>query len=216
MSAFVWDVHVGRYRDTKTGRYVAEATVREGVENVVAQASSNMRDLARRYRDTNMSLADFQKAMMREVKLAHTSAAMAAAGGRSQMTQSLWGRVGQIVREQYSYLQNFMTATLNGMQKLNGRFDARAMSYASAARATFENVRRVERAAAGYQFERNILHAKESCAQCRDLAAREWVPLGTLPPVGARTCRSNCRCTLAYRERFSVEIPDVAPLRAAS
>lgn len=216
MAQFVWVEKVGRYRDAATGQWVADAAVKAGVENVAAQAAVNMRALAMQYRTTNMEIADFQRAMMQEIKLAHIASALAAVGGRAAMTPSHWGRVGQLIREQYQYVQGMVTQTLDGVQRVNGRLDARAASYGSAVRATFENMRRFERAAAGYQYEKNILHANESCGQCRDLAAMGFVPMGTLTPVGMRQCRSNCRCTITYRERFEAEAPVELPALRAS
>ena len=119
-------------------------------------------------------------------------------GGRDAMTPERWGLVGSLVRQQYAYARRFADDVAAGRQRQNGTMDARARLYGQAGRATYELIRRRESAGAGFGYERNVLHAADHCAQCVAEAGRGWVPIGTLTPVGQRTCRTQCRCTLAY------------------
>lgn len=115
------------------------------------------------------------------------------------MTPQRWGAIGPAVREQYQYLRDFAAQIASGEQPLNGSLPARARQYGQSSRVQFERVRGEGQQRRGYQSERNVLHAGESCASCRAQTARGWVPIGSLVPVGSRTCRGNCKCEIRYR-----------------
>ena len=77
--------------------------------------------------------------------------------------------------------------------------------YGQASRTLYENIRRRESSDAGFRFERNVLHPADHCDQCVNQSALGTVPIGSLVPIGRRTCRSNCRCTLSYSKTIAVE-----------
>lgn len=199
MSEFTFSSKTGRYRDTATGRFVSDARLREGVDAAVDRSARLMGDAAARLRQDTISIEQFQAEMFAAVKDVHAASAMAAYGGRLQMSDARWGEVGARVRSEYGYVRNMVSQIIDGTQPLNGRFEARARSYASAGRITFETIQAREAAGRGYTEERNQIHSGESCRQCQGLAARGWVALGSLPLVGNRTCKQNCRCSIARR-----------------
>lgn len=87
---------------------------------------------------------------------------------------------------------------------LAGRIIARVKQYAQAARGTYETVRGRVAELAGYTEEMRVLHGNDHCEAsddrpgCPQLAGR-WAPIGTLPRIGAATCRRHCRCTFRFR-----------------
>lgn len=188
----------GRFRDPASGRFVSEARVREAVDAVADLASSRMAALSARWRAGELTTAEWISAQLTEIKAAHIASALAAYGGREQMTPERWGLVGQMIRREYGYARAMADDVLLGRQPMNGRLDARAAMYGQAARTSYENIRRREEAERGQAWEENHLHASESCSQCRAQTALGRVPIGTLVPVGGRTCRARCRCTLSY------------------
>lgn len=194
-----------RFRDLTTGRYISERQVRDFVDNIADHASQQLGGLSAQYRAGQITLTVWQAESRAVIKSSQIASALAAYGGRDQMTQARWGLVGQQIRAQYGYLARFADDVLAGRQRLNGRMDARARLYGQASRTLYENIRRRENAAAGQRFERNVRHASESCNQCVAQSSLGWVPIGTLVPVGQRTCRSNCRCTLSYSRSAAVE-----------
>lgn len=206
MASYRWDDRSGRFRDPTTGRYISERAVRDAVDATVDLAASRMATLASDFRAGTLNAQQFLDGMMTEIKSVQIATALAAYGGREQMTASRWGTVGQFIRQQYAYARQMVADVLDGKQRMNGRLDARARQYAQSGRATYENIRRREMAQAGMAFERNVLHAEESCGQCLAESERGWVPIGTLSPVGMRTCRGNCKCTIAFaRTRSEAE-----------
>lgn len=200
-----WSNESQRFRDLRTGRYISERAVRDFVDNIADLASQQLGTLSSQYRAGQITLTVWQAESRAIIKASQIASALAAYGGRGQMTPARWGVVGQQIRTQYAYLTRFADDVLSGRQRQNGRMDARARQYGQASRSLYENIRRRESAAAGLQYERNIRHAVESCGQCVNQSSQGWVPIGTLVPVGQRTCRSSCRCTLAYSRTAVVD-----------
>lgn len=199
MAEFTFDPRPGRYRDVESGRFVSAAQVREAVDATADLSAERMADAAARLRSGAITVEQWQAEMYAHVKDVHVAEALAGYGGREQMTPQRWGFVGARVRAEYGYVRNLTSEIIDGRQPLNASLDARVRQYAQAGRVTFETVQAREAAARGQNEERNILHARESCAECRGLAARGWVQRGTLPMVGARTCKNYCRCTIDRR-----------------
>ncbi len=181
------------------GQFVSEARVRSVIDAVADHASDRMAAASQALLEGRSSLAAWQAEMQATLKLAHVSAGVLARGGVQQMTPSRWGALGPTIREQYKFLANFAGQIASGDQPLNGSLTARSRQYGQAARVTFERIRGAEQQQRGYRSCRNVLHAGESCSQCRSEASRGWVPVGSLVPVGSRICRSNCRCTVSFR-----------------
>lgn len=189
----------GRYRDRATGRFVSELTVRGDLDKYIDAKNAKLDSLTTQLRNREISLADWQTQMRNELRTAHTNAAMVARGGRDQMTNADWGRTGRELRTQYEYLDKWAADIASGKVKLDGRANIRAQLYGDASRSTYEQNRRAVASVNGYTQERRILHAKESCTDCLEYAARGWQPIGTLPRIGESVCRTNCKCTFEYK-----------------
>lgn len=204
MPEFTFDPGSGRYRDT-AGRFISAARVREGVDATVDLSARRMGEIAAQLRAESVTVERFQAEMLRHVKDVHVANALAAYGGREQMTPERWGYVGARIRSEYGYVRGMTAEILDGRQPLNGRLNARARQYAQAGRVTYEAVMAREAGGRGQTEEKNTLHASESCEQCRSLSALGWVVLGTLPMVGSRTCKGQCRCTISRRRSREAE-----------
>lgn len=198
--AYGWNPFAGRYVERKTGLFVPFQEVRAELERLVEHAATSVRDLTAQLRARQISLAEWQLGMGREMKLLHAASAAAGRGGWAQMTGSDWGWVGAQLRAQYTYLARFARQIESGTQKLDGRLLVRAEQYARAARTTYEQMRlRTEHLVGKKTQGRRILHARESCAGCIAEAARGWVAIETMAPIGVFECRHNCRCSLEFR-----------------
>lgn len=196
--AYTYDRRLGRYRDSR-GRLISNSVVRDAVDNVADLASKRLGDLARGLQNATVSLADWHTQSMAEIKAAHVATGVAARGGWKQMAPADWGRIGQRIRREYGYLRTFATDIASGKQPLDGRLVARAEMYGQAARMTYEAIKAADDKARGMLVERNVLHGRDHCGQCPKLAARGWVPIGSLPPIGSRLCRVRDRCTIERR-----------------
>ncbi len=188
-----------RYRDA-SGRFIANSEINTAVDRVIVSASDNIVTLTDRFQSGAITLDQWQAGMVAELKPLHLGAAMIGRGGQAQMTFGDWGWTGQRLRTQYGYLRNFAQQIATGAWPMDGRLAARAAMYAEAARATHREMIRRVGMMQGRQRERNLLGAAENhCPDCPELSSYGWVPIGTLPPVGGRSCRSRCRCTIVTR-----------------
>lgn len=201
-SQYGWNESSGRYIDLQTGRFVKFSDVRGALESVMDASGVRMNTLTQQLIDQKLSLAEWQSGMMEQIKISHTAAAASARGGWAQMSQSDWGAVGRMIRQQYGYLRNFANQIASGEQKLDGRALVRADLYAQAARGTFEEIqRRYQRLMNGMEEEARILGEADHCKGCLAQAALGFKPIGTLDPIGAEECITNCHCRFIYRKR---------------
>lgn len=187
----------GRYRDTSTGRYVQGATVRRELDRYLDTADP-AKALAEALRGRQVSLADWEVAMRRHVKNVNLNAIALERGGWSNLTPSDFGRVGQIVREQYAYLKGFAADIASGKQRLDGTLGTRAKLYSQAARTSLYKSKAANMSG-GVTHQRSIRSARDSCRQCLDLDRKVFrIDDPSFPLPGQRICRANCQCHLEY------------------
>lgn len=194
---FRWSPKAGRYVKAN-GRFLSKAEVRAGIDAALAKEGAKAVRLSQELRNGTISLGQWRSEMREMVKTVHVYNGAIAKGGFAQMTKADYGRVGQIVRREYGFLEKFAEGISNGTVPLDGRLEQRAIQYAEAGRGTYHQIERTVMMEAGYTREFNILHPAEHCGGCLAETARGKVPIGSLVPVGSRTCRRRCRCTLGY------------------
>jgi hypothetical protein len=203
-TGYAWDRASARYRNLQTGRYVSEASVRGLGERFAIEAvGSNIELLTDRFIDGKIDLETWQRGMAREIKDAHVVSAMLGRGGRDQMTQADWGRLGARLREQYRYLNRFAREIANG-QLSPAQIRARAAMYARSARTSYFDGLTSAKREAGFEEEQRVLGVAEHCDDCPPLAGY-WAPIGSLPPIGESQCLTNCRCSKKYRKHVLVD-----------
>lgn len=193
-----WNDVAGRYI-ASNGRFVSQQAVSNALQSTIDQQAKTVANLTTQFKNGGISLAEWRMGMGQAIKTTHLASSALANGGWAQMTQADYGRVGQIVRQQYQYLDRFAQQIADGTQKLDGTLERRARMYADAGRMTYESAQRAEARIRGYDEERNVRHAQDSCAGCLEATAAGWVAIGTLPLPGQRDCVTNCKCTLEQR-----------------
>jgi hypothetical protein len=198
--AFSFSPETGRYRDVATGRLIREEPIRRALDQVINAQAATVRQLTQSLIDGQIGLDVWQAQMMSSIKSVHIVGATLANGGWSQMDQSDWGWTGSArIRPQYAYLRDFAAQLANGKQPLNGSALARAELYAQAGRATHRAAQERLAKQRGMEREKSNLGAADHCSSCLTEAARGWQPVGSLIPVGARTCLSRCHCWFTYQ-----------------
>jgi hypothetical protein len=198
MPEFTYSPETLRYRNVATGRFVAESTVRAGVDAVADLTSEKMAALSGRLLSGGVTLAEWETQARQLIKDAHVATGIAAKGGKAMMAPADWLVIAREVKTEYRFLHGMAEDIASGKQPLDGRLTARSRQYGQAARGTHAAMTGRERRNSGFRFERNILSAG-ACSGCQAESARGLVPIGTLIPVGSRLpCRANCRCRLAY------------------
>lgn len=191
------------------GRAVSLVEVRKALDTLLDGKARNIGQLAEGLRSGTLSLSEWQTAMMTEIKDAHLIGAAMERGGWANMTQSDFGRVGRLVRDEYDYLRKFGDAIAAGDVPLDGRFVRRAQLYGEAGRDTFYNFASVNMRRLEFDEIASVLHARESCMGCIEEAGKGFVPITelgvTFKPIGSRTCLSRCKCSYIYRRSASGE-----------
>ncbi len=193
-----WNQTAGRYVDGR-GRFVSREAVTNAMYDAADNAGKRMATASKKLRDGKLTIQQWQLQMRAEIKTVHLFSGAGAKGGWAQLSQADFGRIGQRIREQYRFLDRMATQIANGTQKLNGTFIRRSELYGNAGRQTFMLVERADKESRGMTEERCLLRGSQHCAECPGEAAKGWVPIGTLVPVGGRICNQNCRCIFEYR-----------------
>ena len=197
-----WNSKAKRYINS-SGDFVKFDTIRFELDKVLDDISLDMRKLSQSFRAGNIDGATLQREGMLLIKQAHLTGGALEKGGWFQMTQSDFGRVGQVVRGEYEFFRNMLKDIESGKQKLNGSLDARMALYGQMGRSTFHGFETETMIELGKVGESNILSGRDHCKDdiregCPTQTAKGIVPIGTLVPIGRRTCLSNCRCRKQY------------------
>lgn len=197
---YTWDPSTQQYRGPD-GRFVPRSEVRAALEKSLNKEMSKAKDLAQSLRMGRISLAVWRQEMRDMIKNVHLFSAALARGGWAQVTQADYGRVGNIVRGEYGFLERFAQGVANGTVEINSWFQDRALMYAEAGWDTYFQVETAAMKEAGFRFESNILSPVENCTgsgSCVEQTARGKVKIGALIPIGRRRCLRRCRCHKEY------------------
>ncbi len=196
---YEWAPNIGRYRDPNTGRFVSRDVIRAGVDQFIVASQRRITAISAELREGKINLAQWQAIMREEIKTTQLMAEALLRGGWDQMTQADYGRVGQRVREQYAFLDDFTEKLRTGEMITDGQFMNYARMYATAARVGFHEGLADQLVQAGYTEELNVLHPAEHCSECVAATDAGWVPIGTNAPIGTRKCLGNDKCQMKYR-----------------
>ena len=198
---FTWDAAAGRYRGAN-GRFVAASRIEAlGESYITGAAIANVENMTQRFIDGGIPLEVWQERMKQEIKDTYLVELQIGRGGRNALTYSDWGRVGQLLREQYRYLRNFAEEIKAGNLSA-AEIMRRAKMYANGAKRAFWIGKTAAMEGAGFDEERRDLSPAEHCVSCIGYAEQGWQPIGSLPEPGeASECLTNCKCTKRYRKR---------------
>jgi hypothetical protein len=193
LAQYTWNPKTRQYIGAD-GRFVRRKQVKDALEQVIEVASDDIEAIAHKLQDGKINLSEWFNQTAAKIKVINVASAAVAVGGTHALTPSILGSTGARIKTQYEFLRNFAHQIENGL-KLDGAFIARARLYGRSGRPTFEAIARKGDIAAGFKFERRILHPVEHCDQCIDQADMGWQEAGVLLPIGECTCMNNCRCT---------------------
>lgn len=156
-----------RYRSDSTGRFIAKSVVTEIRDAVVDAAADEARDLAGKVVRGEITAAEFRDGMRVAIRNSHGANYIFGKGGVRSMTPSDWGRMGQSLREQYAYLEDFIRDIQGGIVS-EAQAANRAKMYTDGGVKAFEMGQ-----------------------------AATWGVAGTIPEYPGENCegRSNCRCS---------------------
>lgn len=183
---------------TPGGAQIDPARVRSAVDTVIDAQRGKTAALTERLRTGQLPLHEWEAQLHADLKALHVAIGTVAYGGTAQMSPAFYGFLGSELKKQYGYANAFAQQIAAGQQRLDGTLGARADLYPEAARGTYYAVLTRQAARRGATQARRVLRAAEHCAGCATEAAKAWVPLGSLAPLGSQACRSRCRCQVEY------------------
>lgn len=202
---FEFDDATGQYRNVRTGRFVSPLTVRSALDDYWDAKIEEGRALSLQLRNRTISIQQWQEGMENLTAKVNLVGASAAKGGWHNMETADFGRVGQLIKQEFGGvkgqhlgLRGFAKQIEQGLP-LDGRFLQRAEQYLSTGRHTFHVVETREMKARGQNQQRYIRHARDSCVECVELVALGWHETGSTPEPGERICKRKCRCGKEYR-----------------
>jgi len=167
-SPWQWDDSAKRYRDTTTGRFISQRKAVTLRDYFIEARKSDMDGLTRQLLEHNITVQQWVLEMRQQVKDTYIAEYMLARGGRNNMTQADWGRLGGMLRDQYGYVNRF-AQDIDAGKVSGGQIQTRARMYVDSATQAFERAK------------------TESLGVPR---------LPQYPGDGQTVCRANCQCHL--------------------
>jgi hypothetical protein len=202
-----FDKATNRYRDER-GRFLSAKSVQALVDGRIGKLDATLRRYTRMLVDGSITLDQWQGSMREAIKAAHIQATIIGNGGRESMGSAEYGRIGQRLRQEYAYLQQFASDLLE--QRVSAPMAlARASLYANSVRGSFWEGQSIRQEKQGYGLMQRVLDpGAQHCQDCLDYAARGIVPIGSVPLPGQRcACRARCRCFVRFSRQQAPPVP---------
>jgi hypothetical protein len=176
----------------------ASLRIRGLLDKAIDESAQAARELGDKLVARDTSMERWLSGMEASTLGSHGTAAALAVGGWDNMTQENRDVLSGPLQLHLLKLEQLALGIAAGLILLNRSITSRSAMYVKAAVSTYEVVVSVK-ARTEFAEEMSTLHATESCDGCIGEAAKGWVPVGTLIPIGERECGVHCRCTLQYR-----------------
>ena len=198
----------GRYRDLSSGKFVGRGVILRHVDRQSNFLSRTLQLHAIALTEGQISLGEFQRRMMHDLKRSHIRLAALGSGGKLGLNNRIYGASGQRLKEEYGYLRNFVRAIHKG-ELSSSQIINRARLYGKSSKSAFHKAEQIKRAEnnAVWGWRRLDPNANH-CPECPNYATKGYVLLSQIVPIGFQcSCRGNCRCSIVYKysSRLSLE-----------
>ena len=202
-----YDTNLGRYR-RPSGQFMSQKAVMALVDGRIDKLGQQLRRFTQMLADGNITIDQWQGSVREAIKAAHIQATVLGHGGKDGMGSAEYGRIGQRLRAEYTYLQKFAGDILAGRVSTAMAL-ARVQLYAESVRGSYWEGSTIRQERQGYSLMRRILDPQaQHCDDCVRYARAGLVALGSLPMPGQRCeCRSRCRCSVEYRRNAVPTVP---------
>ena len=186
----LWEFKNNRYRLTsegaqslggRPGSFLSESRILEIRDALIGSHKDDVALWAQQLANGDLSMRRWTTNMQGMIKNSHIQEYVLGRGGRGNMTQSDWGRLGHDIRDQYAYLRGFAEDIIAGRYEgksadtIMAQLTGRGGLYTESSSASFE---------LGF------------------LAGKGLDPsmLSQVPGDGKTQCMTNCKCHLVIRE----------------
>ena len=160
-----WNQNTHRYRNTATNRIITENTLIGVRDDLIEVWRYRVQDLADDLVTGKLTIQEWTLSMRREVSNIFSSQYLLAKGGRNAMFQADLDAIGEMLRTQYTFLQNFA-----------------------------EDVRAGELSQAQIAARSELYLDSSTQSHERGKAGRHGLVLPQYPGDGNQICLSRCRC----------------------
>lgn len=167
-SDFTWDQRLRRYRGPD-GRLMSKTEANRLRDEFIDQQVRFVDSLVDLLLEDKITMRDFQRELEERLRRSYMGQYAYGRGGRAMMTQSDYGRVGAILRNQYSYLRQFLNQIDDG-ELTPARIKQRASMYIGSSREAFNKGRQ-----------------------------QSWGISLPVHPARNTKCGSNCKCSWDIR-----------------
>jgi len=196
-----YDRKVGRYRNEK-GQFLSKKAVGAIVDGRISKLEQQLKSFTEKLVNGSITLDQWQGSVREAIKIAHIQVATIGYGGKAEMGRSEYGRIGQRLRSEYTYLQGFVRISAPMAM-------ARIGLYAQSVRGSYWQGTEMKEQQRGFSMMRRVLDNQAvHCQDCIGYAARGIVSIGSLPMPGVRCeCGARCKCSVVYYRGQAQVVP---------
>jgi hypothetical protein len=198
-----WDVKLGRYRYTNTGKLAPRSAVLALTDRFITQQKAELQSLGERLSAGAIDLGKFQQQAGEILRSIHSGSAILGKGGIDKMTQPDWDKAIAILKQQLYKGRDRVTGKPYGIKHLAEEWRSGTVSpaqlqmrlglYAQSGKLTYWEM--LKRSSSGLAIR--VLGAAEHCPECLEYAALPPQPIAQVVVPGvACSCRVNCRCAI--------------------
>ena len=202
-----YDRKIGRYRNEK-GQFLSKKAVGAIVDGRISKLEQQLKSFTEKLVNGSITLEQWQGSVREAIKIAHIQVATIGYGGKAEMGRSEYGRIGQRLRSEYTYLQGFARDLIDGRISAPMAM-ARIGLYAQSVRGSYWQGTEMKEQQRGFSMMRRVLDDQAvHCQDCIGYAARGIVSIGSLPMPGVRCeCGARCKCSVVYYRGQAQVVP---------
>lgn len=185
---------------------IAVGSVKNDINRFAHGVSLEMQKITDQLSNGHITGQEWYNESARTMKLSYRAAVDVARGKSGEMDkddEELWLALALLL---FLLLNQTAEALLDGRIESFGRLKNIMRLRGGAVSGLFENWRlNKAKTVVGFTEARRVLGVAEHCTGsdnrpgCVELAELGWLPIWRMVPIGAATCRDNCKCTIQFR-----------------
>lgn len=196
--------------DNDTGKFVDDNGIPLSNSEIIAMLERSIASSMERIQEIALSGGrGLYERMQQIIKDEYIRQYMTGIGGRERMTPADWGRIGNMLREQYNYLRPFVDQITRGLLS-DAEIANRARMYVNSAREAFQRAMGQVIKKLGFDLVMWVMTGgAEHCPTCEERQSQGWKSIGprggfpteqgeSFPGDGSTICLTNDQCTLSY------------------
>jgi len=206
-SDWIYNPASGKYRKALTGKTVSDAQMRMYIMRLANESRNRIRQQTKALLEGSILFVVWYNRVRDILKSTMMATWMVWIGGTLFYDDAQRFLFYLFILAFFQNFDEFSDQFSKGETFLDGRSVARAAGYGRSAYTIFQNIKLQVGIALGHTQARRVLGENENhCIDsadhsgCIELAARGWVDIRKIVPLGAATCRGNCLCTIETRK----------------